>query len=154
MSDVVLIFAIFGAVFFPLGATFFLIGFFRARPIKYYDRTPGVIIRKKRQFSFNLLQPSKNNPNKRRLRLNQGPTVLYSVEGKEYTYTSTMSQNPVLKIGTKVNVFYDRYQPEKAIIDTFVQRGTIFTLIGSIFIILNLICLSIAAFFYFDIHLI
>ncbi len=149
MSVIMLIFSIIALTFLIIGTVFFLIGFFRSRPIKYYDRTKGVIIKKERHYIINLYKLIHNEPAREYYTPDARPTVVYEVEGEQYTFTSSMSQQPGMKIGKEVNVFYDRYQPNKAIIDTFVQRGTLFTLIGTIFLTLGILFLSVSAFSYF-----
>lgn len=70
-------------------------------------------------------------------------TVSYEVEGITYTNKLSISQQPALPFVGEVGVLYDPYQPEQAFIDTFIQWESVFTLIGSILIIIGLIPLSI-----------
>lgn len=133
-----------------LGITFFFIGFFRSRKANYYERATGVIVRGKKNSLLEYTNFSElvDKLYEGRTIPDRYPTVAYEVEGKIYTYKSAMSQSPGLRIGTKVDVLYDPYQPEKALIDTFVQRGSLFTLLGSIFLIVALIGFGLT--FYFE----
>lgn len=99
-------------------ATIFLsIGLVRRRQMKRSHVTEGVIIKKGRFFSH---MPDR------------APTVKYEVNGQIYEFTSKIQQEPGIKPGTEVDVYYLPENPEKAIINTFAQRGTVFTVIGSI----------------------
>lgn|SRR5690625_1987501 len=149
MSVIMLVFSILTFTFLIIGTIFFLIGFFRSRPIKYYDQTKGVIIKKERHYVINLYKLIHNEPAREFYTPDARPTVVYEVEGEQYTFTSSLSQQPGLEIGKEVNIFYDRYAPNRAIIDTFLQRGTLFTLIGIIFLVLGILFLSVSAFSYF-----
>ena len=155
MSVIMLTFSILAFIFLIIGMVFFLIGFFRSRPIKYYDQTKGVIIKKERHYVINLYKLIHNEPAREYYTPDARPTVTYEVEGEQYTFTSSLSQQPGLKIGKEVNVFYDRYDPNKAIIDTFIQRGTLFTLVGTFFLLLGLLFISalVFSYFYLDIEL-
>lgn len=149
MSVIMLVFSILVLSFVTIGTVFFLIGFFRSRPIKYYDQTKGVIIKKERHYVINLRKLIHNEPAREYYTPDVRPTVLYEVDGEQYTFTSSISQQPGMEIGKEVNVFYDRYEPNKAIIDTFVQRGTLFKLVGTVFLLLGLLFIAALAFSYF-----
>lgn len=71
------------------------------------------------------------------------PTVRYVVDGETYEVTSDIGQNPKLRAGKKVGVFYDPKKPEKIVIDTFIQRGSMFTLLGVILTSIGLYALNI-----------
>ncbi len=149
MSVIILVSSILVLSFVTIGTVFFLIGFFRSRPIKYYDQTKGVIIKKERHYVINLRKLIHNEPAREYYTPDVRPTVLYEIDGEQYTFTSSLSQQPGMEIGKEVNIFYDRYEPNKAIIDTFVQRGTLFKLVGTVFLLLGLLFIATLAFSYF-----
>lgn len=145
MDEHILIVGTIAGPFFLLGVIFFSIGFIRSQIAKKYERTTGVIVRgEKSSFlkhsNFNelidKLYEGRTVPDKY-------PTVAYEVQGTTYTYKSAMSQQPGLPIGTEVDVLFNPNRPEKAMIDTFVQRGSLFTLLGSIFLVLALIGIGV-----------
>lgn len=74
---------------------------------------------------------------------NARPTVRYKVAGEVYEYTSHAGQSPALRIGKKVGVYYNPDDVEKAVIDTFIQRGNIYTIVGFIFIAVGSVFLSV-----------
>lgn len=145
MDSFTFVLLIFIAIFGLLGLVFFLIGYLRTRKIHYFDRTEGMIIQKERHFKLNLFQLSKKQTSihQEGTYSDENPSVAYEVGGEKYIHTSSISQQPGIPIGTKVGVYYDPYQPEKAIIDTFVQRGSLFKLLGSIFLGIAMIGLCI-----------
>lgn len=63
-----------------------------------------------------------------------------------------MSQQPGLPIDTEVDVLYNPNRPEKAIIDTFVQHGSLFILLGSIFLALAVIGIGVLFYIVFDMN--
>lgn len=62
------------------------------------------------------------------------PIVEYSVDGVIYREQSNVGQKFHIRPGKKLQVFYDPSQPNKMIIDTFIQRGSIYFLIGGAFL--------------------
>lgn len=66
------------------------------------------------------------------------PTVRYIVDDKEYEFTSPSGQSPKLRTGKKVGVYYNPDDPNQAVIDTFAQRGSIYKLLGNIFLVFGL----------------
>ena len=66
------------------------------------------------------------------------PTVKYVVDDKEYQFTSNAGQNPKLRTGKKVGVYYNPENPKEAVIDTFAQRGSIYKLLGNVFLVFGL----------------
>lgn len=61
------------------------------------------------------------------------PIVKYLVDGKAYEVTSDIGQNPKLRAGKKVGVYYHPDDPEKMVIDTYIQRGAPYQFLGIIF---------------------
>ena len=116
MHDLILFF-IPGGIFLILSSVFLTIGLVRKRKINRSLLTEGEIIKKGLFF--------KHTPD-------HFPTVKYEVNGTVYEHTSRISQRPGLTPGTQVDIYYHPEKPEKAIINSFVQRGSLFTLIGSI----------------------
>src|SRR5699024_12192808 len=45
------------------------------------------------------------------------PTVRYTVNDKEYVFTSLIGQNPKLRKGKKVGVYYNPENPNEAVIE-------------------------------------
>src|SRR5699024_10264954 len=54
------------------------------------------------------------------------PTVRYVVDGETYEVTSDIGQNPKLRAGKKVGVFYDPKNHEKIVIDTIIHSESMF----------------------------
>lgn len=133
MNDFYVVLAIFGSFFFLFGSIFWLIGFIRKRGTKDWAQTSGEIIKKEKTYNITLAKIIKKEgflsegPDQR-------PTAEYVVDGQTYTYTSNIGQTPGIQPGTIVDILYDPYNPSKAIINTFVQSGAIFKLIGLILI--------------------
>lgn len=57
------------------------------------------------------------------------PVVRFMVDGKTYESTSSVRQNPALRVGKMVGVYYDLDNPDDIIVDTFRQRGGLFYLL-------------------------
>ncbi|MFS0724956.1 DUF3592 domain-containing protein [Paenibacillus sp. 1P07SE] len=102
-----------------LGAVFFSIGMFFRQRMRDWDVTRGIIIKAGSLFP--------NLPDKY-------PTFEYVVNGEVYRKTSAISQTPGFWPGSTVTVKYDPYQPERASIDSMVQSGLIFVILGSVFL--------------------
>lgn len=129
MNDLVFVLSIFTAIFFILGGIFFTIGHVKTRSQNMWDETTGVIIKKTNppQIFKILFRNYDKQPD-------YYPTVQYIVNGITYEKTSDVYQSPGLPPGKEVSVLYNPDDPEQAVINTFIQRGTIFKLIGSILI--------------------
>lgn len=115
-----------------MGLAFALIGVMRKNKARHWPSTNGVII-KKGTFA-------KAAPDRR-------PAFQYLVNGVQYECTSSVQQPSGFKPGTSVSVRYDPEQPERAIIDTIAQNGTIFARIGYAFLATGLVLALIAAAF-------
>ncbi len=130
MEGFYLSFGVMSLVFFVIGSVFLVYGIRRARTIRCWEKTTGVIVKKEKILNSalkNLFQDfAQNIPDRY-------PTVKYTVNGNTYTNTSKISQHPGMKPGKEVEVKYNPDHPEQAVINTFVQRGSFFTLIGAIF---------------------
>ncbi len=73
------------------------------------------------------------------------PIVEYEIDGIVYREKSNVSQRFYIRPGKKVQIFYNPEEPNKMIIDTFIQRGSIYFLIGGFFMFFSLA----SAIFYF-----
>src|SRR5699024_4474831 len=149
MESALLLIGLINTPLFILGMVFFLIGVLRSRKAKYYERTTGVIVAgaKKRLKKLPFMsEKTVDTLYKKRIVSEPNPTVSYEVGGQTYTYRSSISQEPAIPIGKEVNVLYNPRNPEEALIDSFVQRGSIFTLVGCILFIIMLIALSISSY--------
>lgn len=123
-----ILFFIPGLLFSILSIAFLSFGLVRKQRIIHFHPTEGEVIKKGTFFE--------HTPD-------YFPTVRYEVDGKVYEYQSRVSQRPGFKPGTKIGVLYHPERPEKAVINTFVQRGSAFTLIGVIIGIMALIAIVI-----------
>ncbi|MNW26263.1 hypothetical protein D3C74_30270 [compost metagenome] len=115
-----------------MGLAFALIGVLRKSKARQWPSTGGVII-KKGELGKDVSD--------------RCPTVQYLVNAVQYEHTSSVRHPPGFKPGTPVSVRYDPEQPERAIIDTIAQNGTIFARIGYIFLATGLVLALIAAAF-------
>lgn len=66
------------------------------------------------------------------------PIVKYEVDGVMYKQQSGIGQRHQLPSGKQVKVFYNPENPKEIIIDTFIQRGSSFFLVGSIFLLFSI----------------
>lgn len=128
----------FGAVFTILGVVFFTFGVLRTRPLKNWEATTGIIIKKELNININLgkLLGDKSFIEKTP---DYYPTFQYVVGGKTYESTSKVHQEPGFSPGKEVEVLYDPAAPQNAVINSFVQKGTLFTLLGGIFLSIGLL---------------
>lgn len=137
-----------GLAFFVLGGIFLIYGLRRTRPIRNWEKTSGTIIQKEENLVITLGKILRNESFSQDIP-DRYPTVEYEVNGQTYTNTSKISQQPGLKPGRIVEVLYNSNHPEQAVINTFVQRGSLFTLLGSIFLTLACIFLTMILIVYF-----
>lgn len=119
-----LVFIIIGSVFIFLGVAFYFIGFFTALNRKGWHKTVGVI-----DSQSTLLKGIANS----------FPEAHFEVDGKVYIHKSRTKQTPGIPEGTKVEIVYDPNDPNRAGINTFVQSGAIFKLLGIIFFSIGII---------------
>ena len=107
------------SILFMIGFFILLSGILRFQKSRKYIRTEGTILVKKG------------------FQLDYGkPNVRYHVGEYTYTYTSPIRQNTPVKHGKKVHLLYHPNDPSQAMIDTFIQRGGVRIIGGSILIIL------------------
>lgn len=116
---------IIGGVFALLGAVFLTFGLIRRRITEGWTPTQGIILKKGR------LLPGLPD---------RYPTFAYrNSYGEAFEHTSSIHQSPGFMPGTTVRVLYDPHDPQRAIIDSFAQRGAVFSLLGGIFLGVGLI---------------
>lgn len=124
LPDYLLAPAIIALAFFLLGSIFTGIGLFLKLRTKNWNETEGEIIKKGRFF------PSLPD---------RTPSFRYTAnDGETYEKTSRISQSPGISIGKKVTVFYHPEDPRKGALNTFVQNGTLFIIIGGFFLVVSL----------------
>lgn len=148
MEDLFYICGIIGLILFVMGSIFFIIGFRRSRLVNRWKKTSGIIVKKEININISLSKIISGDSF-----VSKGPdyhpTVQYTVDGVQHEYTSNVHQQPGIPIGKEVEVRFNPDNPEQAIINTFVQRGSIFTLIGGILLSMSLILFIVAATIYF-----
>src|SRR5690625_3491379 len=114
-----------GLIFIFMGTVFFIIGWRTSRLIHVWRATKGVVIPTMNEGNF-VFSDDGALPE-------DFPTVEYTVEGVTYQFTSRVSQKPRMPIGKEVEVLYNPEDHSQVIINTFVQNGTLFKLLGIIF---------------------
>lgn len=133
MKDAYIILGAHALAFLILGIVFLAMYSRRAKKFNVWSLTTGEIIKK--DITINISIGSLINKDSKGSKLpDRAPTVSYQVGDVSYEYTSKIQQSPGLPPGKIVEVFYNPDNPQEAIINTFVQRGSIFKLLGSIFI--------------------
>ena len=134
MEDMLMVPGLFAAIFTFIGVIFLSIGYRYSSQRKGWKAIKGVIVKNENevQVSNTLAKNAIQTPD-------HHPTVQYTVNGKIFRSTSEIHQNPSLPIGKKVDVLYNPEDPAEALIDTFIQRGTFFVLIGALFLVIGLI---------------
>lgn len=118
------VFGLMALVFIILGTAFLIIGTVIRNNSKDWDKTMGIIVNGNAIF--------KSLPN-------SYPTAKYTVEGIEYTHTSNIKQNPRIRTGKKVEILYNPDKPNQARINTAVQNGKVFKIIGTIFLSVSIL---------------
>lgn len=108
-----------GFIFIPLIPAFILIlmGILKRSKRKNWKKTDAISIENR---SVGLGYPK--------------PIVEYEVDGVIYREQSNVGQQFHIRPGKKVQVFYNPERPNEMIIDTFIQRGSIYFLIGGVFL--------------------
>ncbi|MDQ1537836.1 MAG: hypothetical protein QOE58_2229 [Actinomycetota bacterium] len=118
MSEALSVFAIIGGVFLLLAAIFIAIGTIRTRMTRGWMTTTGQVINRRGDPLASSL-PASN------------PTFRWrDASGAEHRRTSTVNASFGPRPGKLVPVKYDPQNPSRAVIDSFVQSGQIFTVIG------------------------
>lgn len=106
----------------------FTLGIRKRLKVRYWQKASAIVVQ---QDGWGLGYPK--------------PIVRYEVEGIQYEVQSTLAQKPPLQAGKKVQVYYEPKNPENMVIDTFMQRGSFYILMGFIFLLFFL-SFSIAIF--------
>jgi len=143
MDGFYMIFLIPAMILLIMGLIFLFVIRKVTKPEKHWPITTGTIIQKEKNMTVSI----GNFMNKGKL-LSSGPdsapTFQYEVNGIEYEKTSDIEQDPGFAIGSTVEVLYDPDDPQQAVINSFIQRGTIFSILGKIFTSIGSILLLIA----------
>jgi len=128
--------------FLTLGIIFFTIGQIKYRKTLNWPYTEGEVINESKEISDrgSLFTVKVDD---------DYPTVRYKIGDIEYTYRSNISQKPNLSKGKIVEVFYNPDNPEEAVINTFIQNGSLFRRIG---IVLLGVAIAIPIIFYIYVY--
>lgn len=129
-----IVFAFLGGFFLLFGGIFAAAGLFRDRHSKTWLNIQGTIVKKGKLFL--------NVPDRY-------PSFKYEVNGKVYEKTSSIYQTPGFKDGSIITILYNPDNPHQAIIDSFVQRGTVFKVLGYVFIGVGIFFLTISVIIFF-----
>lgn len=107
-------------LFCLIGLGLFFTGYLKTNRLKKWETTEAIVIKGSRGFIGVLT-----------------PTIEYEVDNKNYIYTSNILQLPILSIGSEVPIFYHPTSPNRVVLDTFMQRGEVFKVIGAGFIVVG-----------------
>lgn len=129
-----IVFAFLGGFFLLFGGIFVAVGLFRDRHSKTWPSIQGTIVKKGKLFL--------NVPDRY-------PSFKYEVNGKVYEKTSSIRQTPGFKDESIITILYNPDNPHQAIIDSFAQRGTVFKVLGYVFIGVGIFFLTISAIIFF-----
>lgn len=129
-------------IFLVMGLIFLLVIKNINRPAKDWQMTTGTIIRKEKNYSISLGKIFNKEGIVSSLP-DSAPTFQYEVNGIEYEKTSKVQQNPGFAIGSTVEILYNPEDPQQAVINSIIQRGTLFSVLGKIFISISVILLFI-----------
>ncbi len=127
--DQTLIAPFLGGVPVAIGLVFLAIGLVRTRTTKDWTRTTGVVV------------------DRRTGRADTGSAALYPTfqwqdqHGEVHQHTSGIRQSLAPRPGRAVPVRYDPQDPSRAVIDTVVQGGRLFTWIGAGLLVLGVLVL-------------
>ena len=125
-----------GLIFSFMGLVFLLVIRTTVRPDRTWITATGTIIQKEKnlRISFNKLINQDgifaNAPDR-------APTFHYEVNGAEYETTSKVQQTPGFQIGSTVDILYNPDDPQQAVINSFIQKGTLFNIIGKVSLFLG-----------------
>lgn len=145
MEGFYLLFLIPGSIFLTMGLIFLFLMRKVTKPAKDWKLTTGIIIQKEKNYTISI----GNFFNKGDFVSTQpdsAPTFQYEVNGIQYEKTSKIEQSPGFSIGSTVEILYDPEEPEQAVINTLIQKGTLINLISKILTLFGLILLIIALF--------
>jgi len=129
MEALYLLLGIPGLIFSFMGLVFLLVSRTTVRPDREWLTTTGTIIQKEKNYSISL----NNIINKKEVLSSapdRAPTFHYEINGVEYETTSKVQQTPGFQIGSTVEILYNPDDPEQAVINSFIQKGTLFNIIG------------------------
>lgn len=136
-----------GVVFLFMGIIFLLVTRNTVRPEKHWLTTTGTIVQKEKNYHLSLGKIFNREGFVSR-QPDSVPTFQYEIDGTEYETTSKVQQTPGFKIGSTVEVLYNPEDPQQAVINSFLQKGSIFNMIGKILTSLGVIHLLIALFIF------
>ncbi|KHL10797.1 uncharacterized protein DUF3592 [Mumia flava] len=124
--------AVVAAGFALLGTVFVLIGLLRRRMTRAWQPTRGTVVT--RDGSVHGL-PSGY------------PTVQWQdTAGRTHRRTSIVRQSFPPRLGTTVPVLYDPDRPDRGVMDTAVQRGTVFVAVGAGLLVIALLLGALATY--------
>ncbi len=110
-----------------LGGVFLLIGYLRVRMTRGWTRTAGVVV-DRRTGARSGGMPARY------------PTFQWQDQaGQVHQRTSSVYSSLGPSPGKQVPILFDPEKPSRAIIDSFVQSGRIFFLIGAIIVVLGIV---------------
>lgn len=138
-----LFFIIPAVVFLFTGLIFLIVNRNTVRPKKYWLTTEGKIIQREKNFNISLGRII-NREGFVSAQPDRAPTFQYVVDGVEHETTSKIQQTPGFAIGSTVEVLYHPDDPKQAVINSFIQKGSIFNIIGKILTSIGLILLFLA----------
>lgn len=130
-----------------MGFVFLLVMRTTVRPDKDWLTAKGTIIRKEKNYHVSL----GNIINKGEFissAPDRAPTFHYEINGVEYETTSKVQQTPGFQIGSTVDILYNPDDPEQAVINSVIQKGTLFNIIGKILLSFGATLLLIALLFF------
>lgn len=118
-----------GLIFSFMGLVFLLVNRTTVRPDREWLTATGTIIQKEKNYSISLNNII-NNKEILSSAPDRAPTFHYKVNGAEYETTSRVQQTPGFQIGSTVEILYNPDDPAQAVINSFIQKGTLFNIIG------------------------
>lgn len=136
-----------GLIFSCMGIVFLLVSRTIVRPKKDWLTVTGTIIQKEKNYTISLGKIM-NREGFAASAPDRAPTFHYEVNGIEYETTSKVQQSPGFQIGATVEILYNPEDPQQAVINSFLQKGTLFNIIGKIIFSFGLILLLIALLFF------
>ncbi len=142
METFLLTFGTFFLILFLLGIIFMIIGVKRSKKIQNWILTEGEIVKKQKHVNITLSSIFNKNVSGSHLP-DKAPTVKFEVDGTTYESTSSIEQTPGFVPGTVVELYYNPQNPEEAIINSFVQKGVIFKVLGWVFMSISITILII-----------
>ena len=117
---------IFGLGFLGLGLVFAVIGWLRIRLVRDWTSTSGLIVDRRTGLPTGMSSGY--------------PTFQWADQsGRRHQRTSAVRQSFAPRPGTRVSVRYDPTQPERAMINTSVQNGTIFLVVGAVLAVVGIV---------------